>query len=153
MITTTQLKGMSLAQLEELYAREDDVDLPTGFFNGQLLQWLDTRDARHPLWRPAIALMFEACPFGVDFTNRRWFFFQRSLAAGRFEARVEPSRWRDTRAVCLHYEGSRLPGPIRGVLYDEVKPLNRDLCLGLGGINRPGSQGDIFFFALQRAGQ
>lgn len=64
--------------------------------------------------------------------------------------RVGPSRWRDTEAVTLHYERSRLPAPIRGVLYDEVKPLTDTICLGLGGINAERGDGDQFFFALER---
>jgi hypothetical protein len=36
------------------------------------------------------------------------------------------------------------------VLYDEVKPLGPDLCLGIGGINARVGRGDHFFFALAR---
>jgi hypothetical protein len=93
---------------------------------------------------------FKWTPFGVDFDTRLWFFWHAALAAGRFEPRPGRSRWRDTEAVGLHYHVSRLPGPVRGVLYDEVKPLSADLCLCIGGINAPRGQGDHFFFALQR---
>ena len=44
----------------------------------------------------------------------------------------------------MHYEASRLPTFVRALLYDEVKPLDDDLLLGLGGV----AQGDLFFFAL-----
>jgi hypothetical protein len=58
------------------------------------------------------------------------------------------SRWRDTETVRLHYEVSRLPGPVRAVLYDEVKVLSPSLCLGIGGINAARGRGDHFFYAL-----
>jgi hypothetical protein len=40
--------------------------------------------------------------------------------------------------------------PRLGLLYDEVKPLSEDLCLGMGGVNRGPGEGELFFFALVR---
>ena len=75
---------------------------------------------------------------------------EADLAA--FEARVERSRWRETDSVVLRYEGSRLPGALRRLLYDEVKPLGEGLVLGIGGGNDGPGRGDHFFFALERVG-
>jgi hypothetical protein len=36
------------------------------------------------------------------------------------------------------------------MLYDEVKPLSRDACLGIGGVNAGRGAGDHFFFVLER---
>lgn len=89
-------------------------------------------------------------PFGIDFDARRWWFLHPRLAVGRFELCQERSRWRDTDALTLRYHPSRLPGPLRDVLYDEVKPLGDDLLLGLGGLNWEVGRGDHFYFALTR---
>ena len=76
--------------------------------------------------------------------------FATRFAIGRFDARIGPSRWRDTDAIQLHYDPSRLPGPIKGRLYDEIKPLSGDLVLGLGGVNAERGEGDHFWFVLTR---
>ena len=151
-LTLRRLQGLGLAELEQLYGRPGEVALPAGCFAGHHLRWLRTPGARHPLWRPAEALLFQRTPFGVDFARRRWFFWRRELGLGRFTPSAGPSRWRDTDTIRLDYEVSRLPGPLRGLLYDEVRPLSGTLCLGLGGINAPRGRGDHFFFALQRIG-
>lgn len=152
MITLAELRERRLAELEELYLEARSVQIPTGWFRGHHLTWLNTPGARHPLWRPLETAMFQLTPFGVDFTARRWFFWSRRVAAGSFTPHPGPSRWRDTETVCLEYGVSRLPGPVRGLLYDEVKPLGEDLCLCIGGINAERDSGDHFFFALERAG-
>ena len=144
---------MSLEELEELYISERDVRVPTGVFRGQLLRWLP-RSEGQPRWlRPLLRLGFELTPFGVDFDRQRWF-FGHDLAPrlGRFSAAVGSSRWRPTLTVRLDYGRSRLPGPIRRQLYDEVKPLSATLCLGLGGINAEAGRGEQFFFALDKIG-
>ena len=146
--TLSRLRSCSLEQLEALYAEERPFAIPTSAYRGVHLAWLDTPGARHPLARPLEHLGFYWVPFGVDFTARQWFFFDRRLGIGRFWAQPGPSRWRDTETVCLHYDISRLPRPLRGILYDEVKPLSTALCLGIGGINAPRGRGDHFFFAL-----
>jgi hypothetical protein len=151
-LTLAELRHHSLAQLEELYAEQRPVTVPLGFYRGTHLKWLDTAGARHRLLRPVVDLLFRRTPFGVDFERKRWFFFQRGLGMGRFAAQVGPSRWRDTETVRLTYDRSRLPWPIRRLLYDEVKPLSDSLCLGLGGVNAETGQGEYFYFALERDG-
>jgi hypothetical protein len=146
----SELGVKTLAELEALYAEDRPVRPPRGRFEGKLLRWLDTPPARHPLWRPLLALMFAASPFGVDFDARCWFFGGTRFQAGRFEPRAGLSRFRDAPAIGLHYQSSRLPGPIKALLYDEVKPLSEDLCLGLGGLVRAGKPEPVFFFELRR---
>jgi hypothetical protein len=149
-MTLARLRRCTLVELEALYATPRPVSTPAGIFRGIHLAWLDTPGARHPVIRPLQHLGFRLTPFGIDFTTYRWFFFHRRLAAGRFTADVGASHWRDTETVRLRYDVSRLPGPLRALLYDEVKPLSSTLCLGLGGINAPrGRGGDHFFFALE----
>ncbi len=151
-LTLSDLQRCSLPQLESIYgaARADARAslLPEGCYGGVHLAWLNTAGARHPITRPLQQLGFCWLPFGVDFTARRWFFFDRRLGVGRFVAQPGPSRWRDTQTVRLDYAVSRLPRPLRGLLYDEVKPISASLCLGIGGINAPRGRGDHFFFAL-----
>jgi hypothetical protein len=147
-MTLARLRRCTLAELEALYTTPRPVNVPTGIFRGIHLAWLDTPGARHPVIRPLQHLGFRLAPFGIDFTTHCWFFFQPRLAVGRFTADVGASRWRDTDTVRLCYDVSRLPGWLRGLLYDEVKPLSPTLCLGLGGINAPRLHGDHFFFAL-----
>jgi hypothetical protein len=148
-IDAATLRTLSLDELEALYLEERPLEVPAGAFRGRHLAWVDSPGARHPLWRPLTALMFERTPFGVDFEARRWFFFRRGLAAGRFTPRVARSRWRETETVALDYGVSRLPGPLRALLYDEVKPLSPTLALGIGGIAAPRGEGDLFFFSLE----
>lgn len=148
-ITLARLRRCTVAELEALYAEPRPVSVPAGIFRGIHLAWLDTPGARHPVIHPLQYLGFRLTPFGIDFIARRWFFFHRRLAAGRFTAHVGASRWRDTETVRLCYDVSHLPGPLRALLYDEVKPLSATLCLGLGGINAPRGRGDHFFFALE----
>jgi hypothetical protein len=50
--------------------------------------------------------------------------------------------------VRLGYDVSRLPGFVRRHLYDEVRPLGPELCLGIGGLNRAAGRGALFYFAL-----
>jgi hypothetical protein len=146
--TLSRLRRCSLAQLEALYVERRPFAHPTGAYRGVHLAWLDTPGARHLLTRPLQHLGFRWAPFGVDFTAQHWFFFDRRFGIGRFVAQTGPSRWRDTETVCLHYDTSRLPRPLRAILYDEVKPLSGSLCLGIGGVNAPRGRGDHFFFAL-----
>jgi len=145
----SDLKTLDLSELEELYESVGEIEVPTGIFRGTLLNWLPVPEGQAPLLRPLIWLGFDLSPFGVDFDARRWFFlFERSPRVGRFEPVVARSRWRDTEAVRLHYEVSRLPRFLRSNLYDEVKPLSDRLCLGIGGVNADRGKGEQFFFAL-----
>lgn len=140
---------MSGHELEQVFAAAREVNVPTGCYVGEHLGWIDAPDAS-ALWRPVLSFGFARLPFGIDFDRRRWFFVDRRLLIGRFEAEVGPSRWRPTDSVRLTYHRSRLPRLVRSSLYDEVKPLSEDVCLGMGGINAERGAGDHFFFALRR---
>lgn len=143
-------RGLSVEELEAIYASEGVLEVPHGLFAGEVLARLSNRGARRLVNRAVQVPQFEWTPFGIDWGDRRWYFWHPSLRIGRFEARAERSRWRDTDTIALHYEVSRLPGPIKRLLYDEVKPLSEDLLLGLGGTNARTGEGDHFFFALRR---
>jgi len=145
-----QLRTADRRELEELYAHADPITVPVGRFDGHYLLTLDNPGAVRPCNRAISLLGFQLPPFGVNFNTRRWFFFHPLLEVGHFTPEVAPSRWRDTEVVTMQYRYSRLPEPIRGLLYDEVKPLGPDLCLGMGGINRERGEGELFLFALQR---
>jgi hypothetical protein len=147
-LSLARLAQCSVAELEALYVEPRPVSVPSGCYRGVHLAWLDTPGARPTVIRPLQHLGFRLLPFGVDFIRHRWFFFHPTLGIGRFVAEAGRSRWRDTETVRLHYEVSRLPGPVRAVLYDEVKVLSPSLCLGIGGINAARGRGDHFFFAL-----
>lgn len=144
------LQTATVAELEEIYRTDTPAEVPTGVFRGEVIQRLQTRGAKRLWMRGVMRFGFELPPFGIDFDTRRWFFFHNRLQLGHFRAEQQHSRWRPTDTIALHYDISRLPRPIRGVLYDEVKPLGPDLCLGLGGINREREDGDVFFFSLER---
>ncbi len=132
-----------------IYAHHREVAVPSGRFRGTNLLRLDSPTARRPrYWGSRV---FDFLPYGIDFDEKCWVFFSR-LRLGRFRAAVEPSRWRRTRVVTLRYEPSFLPYSIKSVLYDEVKPLTPDLCLGIGGFDGDAGTGDHVFFALQRIG-
>jgi hypothetical protein len=141
-----ELKGASREQLEEIYRSAPVGPLPSGNWRGEWLTWLDTPGAKRWHVRLMDTILFERTRFGIDFDRRLWWFITPAIAAGRFEISTGPSRWRDTETLRLEYGVSKLP--IRGVLYDEVKPLSDALCLGLGGVNAGTGQGDHFFFSL-----
>lgn len=146
MTTANELRSGSLEVLEALYRTAPPLPVPTRLFHGQVLHRVDTPFARSPT-ASAVLLPFEKLSFGVDFGSCRWFFLNPLLRVGHFRVTAGRSRWRPTETLQLHYDVSRLP--IRGVLYDEVKPLSDTLCLGLGGLNRDAGQGDLFFFLLE----
>jgi len=149
----SDLRRLDLSELEALYTSERTVTVPEGVFVGTNLAWLERPRSQHRAIRPALWLLFGLVPYGVDFDRSRWFFLsKRSPRIGRFDPVVGRSRWRDTETVRLHYERSRLPGPVRSMLYDEVKPLTSSTCLGIGGLNADRGQGEQFFFALERVG-
>ena len=145
------LETAALPELEALFARNQVAPAQPAPFRGKLLRWLGTPGARHPLYRPAEALMFQRLPFGVDFARRRWFWQSPRLGVGHFSASLGPSRWRDTTALRLHYDDRLQPWALRARLYDEVKPLSDELCLGIGGMDGARGHGDHFFFALYRS--
>lgn len=148
----TQLRQASLEDLEAVYAGTDDFPLatPRGQFAGEVLARLDSPGAHRLGNRLMMRLGFEWPRFGIDFDRCVWFFVSRRLRGGRFEAVAGPSRWREARVLQLHYDRSRLPRRLRERLYDEIKPLTPELCLGLGGVNAGPGEGDLFFFALSR---
>ena len=147
--TPEQLAELSNEELEVVFREDRHVSVPEGLYRGCVIRRLDNRGAR--LWLPRVLefVGFEIAPFGIDFRHNRWYFASQRLQAGRFTPRVQPSRWRDTQVVALHYGVSRLPGFMRNYLYDEVKPLGNGVLLGLGGINRDLGIGDHFFFSLE----
>jgi hypothetical protein len=146
MATADELRASSLDDLERLYRQAALGPIPRGRFRGEALARVGSRFARSPLVT-AMLLPFERARFGIDFGARTWFFVDERVTLGRF--RVDPgrSRWRETETLRLRYDVSRLP--IRALLYDEVKPLDESLCLGLGGVALPTGRGDLFFFLLE----
>ncbi|HSQ65595.1 MAG TPA: hypothetical protein VLM85_20385 [Polyangiaceae bacterium] len=147
-MTTTihTLRASSVEALERLYRDAPVAPAPRGRFRGEVLHRVSTRFARSaPI--TAMLVPWERLPFGIDFATRTWFFVDPRVRLGRFRLEPGRSRWRDADTLRMRYDVSRLP--IRGLLYDEVKPLDETLCLGLGGINFERGRGDLFFFALE----
>jgi hypothetical protein len=136
-----------LDEVERTYREAPLGPAPSGVYRGRFLHWLPPSRQWHV--RVVDTLLFRWPRFGVDFDRRLWWFVRPALAAGRFQFSPGPSRWRAAETYRLEYDVSRLP--VRGILYDEVKPISADLCLGLGGVNAPTGHGDHFWFALVRA--
>ncbi|MDI7267719.1 MAG: hypothetical protein QME96_06980 [Myxococcota bacterium] len=147
-MTFDELKALDVAGLDRAYADLPCGPMPTGVYRGVHLASLDVPGARRPLWRLVERVGFDLLPYGIDFDVRTWFFVHPRLRVGRFVASPARSRWRPADVISLHYRASRLPFPVRDVLYDEVKPLSATLCLGLGGVDAGPGEGDRFFFAL-----
>jgi len=145
-ITAAALRGSSLTALEQVYREAPAGPVPLGCFRGEVLHRVDTRFARSAA-ATAILCPFERLPWGIDFVSSTWFFGSPRARAGRFRIERGRSRWRDTETLRLRYDVSRLP--VRGLLYDEVKPLGDALCLGLGGVDFARGMGDLFFFSLE----
>ena len=132
--------------LEARFAEGSLAPLPSGLVVGRFLGFVASRGAERPIVRALDTLCFRAVRWGLDLDRQRWWFEHPRLAAGHFRIEEGLSRWRPTRVLRLHYDASRLP--IRGVLYDELKPLPDGSILGLGGVNRERGEGDHFFFDL-----
>jgi hypothetical protein len=147
MTTLADLRASSLAELEQLFLRAPLGPAPRGRFRGEVLARVDSGLA-HSRKGALILAPFERLPFGIDFDASRWFFVHPALRLARFRLERGRSRFRACEVLALDYEGSRLPGPIRSFLYDELRPIGEALCLGLGAINAPAGEGDLFFFAL-----
>jgi hypothetical protein len=141
------LKAASLVELEAIYRDAPLGPPPEGLHRGRVLRLLPTLEGR-PLLGAIDRLLFQLTPFGVDFDRRLWWFLHPRLAAGRFDATLDRSRWRPAETYRLTYRPSWLP--FRGLLYDEIKPLDRHTCLGIGGVSAGAGRGDHFFFALRR---
>lgn len=144
--TAQELRTSPLEVLERVYRDAPSRSAPLRRFRGEALVRTGARFAGSAA-ATAILLPFERLGFWVDFATRTWAFVHPRARMGRF--RVDPgrSRWRDTETLRLRYDVSRLP--FRRILYDEVKPLSDDVCLGLGGINFARGTGDLFYFVLE----
>ncbi len=147
-MTLDDLRQADLATLESIYASDTPVAVPHGCYRGVYLRSLATDDARLLGNRVMVLGGFRALPFGIDFDSRCWWFGVPRARIGRFEPVTGSSRWRQASVLQLHYDVSRLPPVVRRHLYDEVKPLDQGLCLGIGGLERPEGRGALFFFAL-----
>jgi hypothetical protein len=145
---TASIDHASVDELEQLFTTSPRGNAPTGTYAGRYLTELPPAHRQPRLQRAFDWLLFQRTPFGIDFDRRLWWFFHPRLAAGRFEISFGPSRWRSANAFRLDYHVSRLP--IRGMLYDEVQPIDDDHCIGIGGANLGPREGDHFFFALTR---
>jgi hypothetical protein len=145
-----ELCAQDLSALERLYAGPLG-EIPAGCRRGRFLGFVDSPGGRALRHRAVHTILFRWPRFGIDLDRRRWWFVDPRVGAGSFRTSIGPSRWRDTEVVRLEYDVSRLPGPIRGLLYDELKPLPDGQILGLGGIAAPRGAGDHFFFALDPA--
>jgi hypothetical protein len=145
---TGLLDHLELPALESLFRDAPLGPLPAGVQRGQVLRYLQTPGARRPHLRAVDWLLFDLPRFGIDFNQRRWWFLHPRLAAGHFDWSPGRSRWRDTEVLRLTYGGSRLPGAVRSMLYDELKPLADGRCLGIGGVNAGPGEGEHFFFSL-----
>jgi hypothetical protein len=150
MSTLAEIRSLSSEEFEELWLAPAKTEPLCGVYEGHVLGRIDNDGARRPFWEWSQRIAFEWIPFGIDFDRGLWFFFSPRVAMGRFEARSQRSRWRETDAFGLHYETSRFPNVVRDVLYDEVKPLDDRLLMGLGGVNAERGEGDHFYFALTR---
>lgn len=146
MTTKQALLAGPLELLEAVYRDTPARPAPAACFRGRVLHRVDAAFARSAIG-DAIVAPFERLTFGVDFVRSCWFFVHPSLRTGRFRVELGRSRWRDTETLRLRYDRSRLP--IRGLLYDEVKPLDDELCLGLGGVQLGPGRGDVFWFLLE----
>lgn len=147
-LSLATLQAASAAALEQYYHNASCQPWEPGLYRGHVLRRLDNRGTERISNRLMMAVAFEHTPFWVDRTRCLWAFGHPRLAAGRFVPQRQPSRWRNTEVWGLHYAHSRLPALLRGMLYDEVKPLSPTLCLGIGGLNAEKDEGDLFFFAL-----
>ena len=107
------LQGKSLSEVEALFRDAPLAPPPKGRFHGTLLHWLEAPPARHRLWRPTLALMFQLTPFGVDFDARRWFLLHHRLRLGHFEAVPRRSRWREAEVVHMRLATSANRGRAR----------------------------------------
>lgn len=156
-----EFRGKPAAELNSIFAGGGEAMLPRqGSYRGTWLRRIENAGTYKPFNLISQWLMFEITPFGITFNSDAtgiWYFFDPTLAVGNFIMRLEDSRWAlpsqrpaATQCVTLNYETSALPGPVRGILYDEVKVLSDKHCLGIGGFKGPAGEGDNFYFLLTR---
>ncbi|MBL8035825.1 MAG: hypothetical protein JNJ69_19125 [Leptospiraceae bacterium] len=147
-------KAKSAAELDSIFCSAGPARLPaTGNYRGTWLARIENAGTYKPFNLISQWLMFEVTPFGITFSDSNsgiWYFFNPALAAGNFVMRAEASRWRNTQCVTLNYESANLPGPVRDILYDEVKVIDDEHALGIGGFKGPAGDGDNFYFLLTR---
>jgi hypothetical protein len=145
------IRRLSVRELDALYIQSPLRPLPRGVFDGRVLRWLaSARRLRNAGFVFLEWVGFELFSWGIDFDSSAWWVGAKCLQGGNFCGTEGPSRWRPTECVRLRYDNEPLPFA-RRLLYDEVKPLSDELCLGIGGINADGGVGDHFYFLLQRA--
>jgi hypothetical protein len=147
-MTLDDLRRADRAALEAAFGADTPVEPPRGRYRGFYLHSCASVGARRPLNRAMVMAGFRLVPFGLDFDASCWWFGFARARVGRFEPTIGRSRWRPANVLQLHYHPSRLPEAVRRHLYDEVKPLGPELCLGMGGLNRPAGEGELFYFAL-----
>jgi hypothetical protein len=141
---------LTAAELDALYtARREPMPAPLGVWQGVVVGRVASPGARRRVPRVAQWIGFEVPRWGIDFDAGRWWFVHPNARVGRFRSVEGPSRWRPVDVLQLHYDGSRLPRAIRGRLYDELRLLEPDFILGIGGENAPVGEGDHFWFILR----
>jgi hypothetical protein len=144
------LQRRSWDELDKLYIEAPPGPVPEGLFDGTFLIWLPpAKKLRNLPYVCLETLGFRCFCWGIDFVDRKWWIAARALRGGKFTPIQAASRWRPTQTWQLHYDGDGIPCVDR-ILYDEVKTLTPDLCLGIGGINAEQGIGDHFYFALRR---
>lgn len=143
-----------VTELEAIFSTPGAATLPQpGNYKGTWLRRIENAGTYKPFNLVSQWLMFELTPFGITFNSDAtgiWYFFHPALSAGNFAMRAEASQWRNTQCVTLNYEMAALPHPVRDILYDEVRVLSENHCLGVGGFKGPAGEGDNFYFLLTR---
>lgn len=150
-----EFKSYETKELEHLFAANDaSLRLESGNYKGTWLRRIEHAGSYKPFNLVSQWLLFDVTPFGItlhaDGTGI-WYFFHPTIAAGEFRLTEEKSQWRSTEALTLRYDDAKLPGFVRALLYDEIKPLSNLHAIGIGGFNEPTGEGDNFFFLLTPA--
>ena len=149
-----EFRQKSARELDAIFTAPGTARLPAeGNYRGTWLRRIENAGTYKPFNLISQWLMFEVTPFGITFHSDGtgiWYFFHPVLAAGNFVMHSEASRWRTTQCVTLNYENAALPGPVRDILYDEIRVLSDDHALGIGGFKGPAGDGDNFYFLLTR---
>lgn len=152
-MNSAALEKLTAQELEALYLHNDAFAIPTeGTYRGRYLLRIDSEASRNWFYNFVVYACFQTRHFGLNFfrDHANWYFHHKSLAAGYCAPTTQRSRWRDCDVIALDYAKSRLPAPIRNLLYDELKPLSDTLLLGMGGANlKNRSKGDLFFFCIE----
>lgn len=150
-----EFRSKPALELDAIFSAPGAAALPQpGNYTGTWLRRIENAGTYKPFNLVSQWLMFEVTPFGITFNADAtgiWYFFNPALAVGNFAMRAEASAWRKTQCVTLNYETAALPAPVRDMLYDEVRVLSENHCLGIGGFKGPVGDGDNFYFLLTRA--